>query len=304
MSDTTNSLASFTPVTITAETIGILRQQKHFADLLALYMAYAEVSVWQKTTTVRSTTGFMADRMGWEEKKLRSRKAELRELGLIKDVTRYDDKRRATGWYVQVNYVVNPENIHPSDFGVGGNSHRVESPTPSAVNTSLSTVDSKLSTEPSDKSEVLPKVTSPIAARSVEDTHWNDGDDIFELRPNDVAYAQRTLERMFGCGIIEADSDIALLRTLVARHGRKAVLAGFRAVRKDGAEFDLSEFVGECDRDCGQGGNGEGCFFTDTQGSSNGDEAWAMEAAAEILAELDANKGARHVSAGVQANVY
>lgn len=103
-------VASFTPVTVTAETLQTLAKQPNYAELLALYMAFVEITTWQNNKAVHATRSFMKTRLGWGTNKYAEHKATLIELGLIQNVTRRDaDTKKVISHYVRVMFVVNEE---------------------------------------------------------------------------------------------------------------------------------------------------------------------------------------------------
>lgn len=110
---------SFQPVTVTAETLQRLSKQDKYPELLALYMSYVEMTTWQHNNSIKATTDFMAKRLHWTEKKIRTHKKTLTELGLIEDIIRKDETGKITGHYILVKYVVNPHS--PLDYGVDSN---------------------------------------------------------------------------------------------------------------------------------------------------------------------------------------
>lgn len=94
------------PVTITGETMSVLREEKNYSDLLALYMTYAEITQWQNNKRIRATGTFMQKRMNWGKDKLTKNKARLIELGLVNDVSTRENGK-ITGHFIEVSYVVN-----------------------------------------------------------------------------------------------------------------------------------------------------------------------------------------------------
>jgi hypothetical protein len=101
-----NPTASFTPVTITVETLQVLSKQDKYADLLALYMAYVEITVWQANSSIKATKTFMMKRLHWGEDRLVGAKGKLVELSLIESIVRKDDKGKLSGHYVLVKHII------------------------------------------------------------------------------------------------------------------------------------------------------------------------------------------------------
>lgn len=97
---------SFTPVTITAETLQVLAKEKNYANLLALYMACVEIAVWQKNNNIKATRDFMMKRLGWGEEKLGTAKATLIKLGLLENIARKDSSGKVVAHYVLVKHII------------------------------------------------------------------------------------------------------------------------------------------------------------------------------------------------------
>lgn len=133
--------AELTPVTITADTLQILTKQENRTNLVALYMMYVEITTWQKNNSVKATTEFMQNRLGWGEKRFRQTKQKLIELGLIEDRNKRDDKGRVTGSYILVKHVITPDN-----YPVTGQDGRLDYNPPSANDLHLSANDLNKST--------------------------------------------------------------------------------------------------------------------------------------------------------------
>lgn len=102
-------VASFQPVVVTAETLQILSKQEKYPDLLALYMAYVEITTWQHDNSVKAATRFMSARLHWNKDKITRTKKVLVGLGLVEDVTRKDEQGKVTGHYILVKHVTKPE---------------------------------------------------------------------------------------------------------------------------------------------------------------------------------------------------
>jgi hypothetical protein len=129
---------TFQAVVVTAETLQILSKQNKYPELLALYMAYVEITTWQANNSVKATTDFMSKRLKWSDKKIQSLKKTLINLTLIEDVVRKDDKGKITGYYILVKHVTNP----PSGFD-----HPLDSSPTNANDFQLSAKDTKFTPE-------------------------------------------------------------------------------------------------------------------------------------------------------------
>lgn len=128
-------VASFTPIGVTFETIDVLTRDKQM-DALALYMAFAAITEWQKTNAIKATKNFMLERTGWSKQRFERAKRELVSRGLIENVRRTYNDGKTVGWYVSVNHIVTtkkkttlPENQE------GGKTRGVEIGDTSAFNT-------------------------------------------------------------------------------------------------------------------------------------------------------------------------
>lgn len=129
---------SFKPVTITSETIDRLRRENNFSDLLALYVAYADVAQWQETTKVRATNTFMTKRMGWGRDKLSDRRSTLVGMGLIEDI-QGNKNGKFTKNYVKVHYVVGSSNSSSDRTPENADTAKTDT---SAYNSNLSPINS------------------------------------------------------------------------------------------------------------------------------------------------------------------
>lgn len=133
----------FRPIGVTAQTIHALVKAKE-TDALALYMAYFEVSDWQKCQRVKATTGFMATRLGWSESKIQKNKKVLIEMGLIADYKDVDPvTNQVNGWYIAIYHLVDKtiqHDAHPSQIPGGGLGQGVENLGISAINVKESAI--------------------------------------------------------------------------------------------------------------------------------------------------------------------
>lgn len=132
---------SFTPVTVTVETLQVLSKQPHYADLLALYMACVEITTWQKNNSIKASKGFMMERLHWGETKLLRTKKSLVKLGLLQNKTTKDNKGLITGHYVLVKHIVSTTHQTPG----AGLDHALDFEGTSANDLQLSANNSKLS---------------------------------------------------------------------------------------------------------------------------------------------------------------
>lgn len=153
---------SFTPLVVTAETLQILSKEKKYADLLALYMAYVEITSWQGTKSIKAATTFMTQRLHWGKDKVIDTKKKLIELGLIESSSRKDAKTgKVTGHYILVKYIINPHSFSPE----GGFDQRVVLEDTSTTNLQLSTTNEQQDTSASQTA--LPEQAEGQAQKSV-----------------------------------------------------------------------------------------------------------------------------------------
>lgn len=128
--------SSFTPLTITVETLQALAKQERYADLLALYMAYVEISTWQETQSIKATADFMMKRLSWGQNRFYKAKLALVKLGLIIDRQNKEQKSgKMMGHYILVRHIVN----HPTSFPEYGFDHSMDLETTSTTNLQEST---------------------------------------------------------------------------------------------------------------------------------------------------------------------
>jgi hypothetical protein len=116
-------------IILTKATIDTFLKMDNAGDLIALYTFYYYTSKWQKTNQPRSTTGYTAKGLGWSLEKVRKTKKLLKEMGLVEDFKRVDEKGKIEKWYIRMNYKLkrSTENkiIHPTDFPQCGQTHSV-----------------------------------------------------------------------------------------------------------------------------------------------------------------------------------
>ena len=78
---------------------------EHPSDLIALYMFYYYTAKWQKTNSVRATTGYVAEGLKWSIPRVQRSKKVLMELGLIEERRERDEAGRIGKIYIQVNFI-------------------------------------------------------------------------------------------------------------------------------------------------------------------------------------------------------
>ncbi len=94
--------------------------------MIALLVFYHYTGLWQRTNQPHATVAYVMKGLRWGKDKVRALRLELRNLGLIEDVSTVDQHGRKKGWYVRLSY------FHPTSFSDGGVSQRVESKPPNA----------------------------------------------------------------------------------------------------------------------------------------------------------------------------
>ena len=125
-------------VILTKQTIDVFLKEKNFMDLISLYTFYYYTAKWQKTNSIKCTTGYAAKGMHCGQDKIRKTKAKLIEYGLIKDVIRKNEKGKITWHYIQMNYIFKKdtvENIHPTKNPECRQMHSVENHETNALST-------------------------------------------------------------------------------------------------------------------------------------------------------------------------
>ena len=78
---------------------------EHPSDLIAMYMFYYYTAKWQKTNSVRATTGYVAEGLKWSIPRVQRSKKVLMELGLIEERRERDETGRIGKIYIQVNFI-------------------------------------------------------------------------------------------------------------------------------------------------------------------------------------------------------
>lgn len=99
---------------ISKMTIDRILREERAADLLALYMFYANIGLWQGTNQPRASVAYVMKGLKWGKDQVRAVRLGLKQLGLIEDVVRVDSSGRKKGWYVKVAF------YHPTDLPEGG----------------------------------------------------------------------------------------------------------------------------------------------------------------------------------------
>jgi hypothetical protein len=144
MSTPITNTVSFTPLVITVETIQRLSQEANYANLLALYMAYVEITTWQKDNSIKATRSFMAQRLHWQPNKVSRLKGRLIELGLIEDIKRHRDDGKISGHFILVKFIVAPDS-HANHIVSGGLQYQVGNGSTNANDLQISANDPKTS---------------------------------------------------------------------------------------------------------------------------------------------------------------
>lgn len=115
-------------IMVTTETIHKLFSYENGSDVVALYMFYHKQCKMQGTNQSFSTGDFVKKGMKWGNVRFLSAKAILKELGLIEDIVKRDDKGQVEGWYVKLNFIRSlnkailstSAETHPVDESTGG----------------------------------------------------------------------------------------------------------------------------------------------------------------------------------------
>jgi len=98
------------PIVLGKPLLDLLLDQKHPADLIALYAFYYYTAKWQRTIQIKATVGFTAKGLNWGTDKTRARKKDLIGLGLIEDVmVRNKTNSQIAAHYLKINFMWNKE---------------------------------------------------------------------------------------------------------------------------------------------------------------------------------------------------
>lgn len=100
---------------LTEQTVNVFLKQKNNSELIALYVFYYYTAKWQKTNQPKCTTGYVANALHWDIRKVRKVKKQLIELGLIEDVRKIDpETKKVVGYYIKMNYIFKKETVEKS----------------------------------------------------------------------------------------------------------------------------------------------------------------------------------------------
>lgn len=112
------------PLITSKVTFDIFLEQENPADLIALYHFYYYTAKWQRSTSCKATTAYVAAGLHWSEPKVRKTKKILIDLGFIEDKTLRDPKSKAIiGHYIKVHFVWTKS--HPVENAQCGFGHSV-----------------------------------------------------------------------------------------------------------------------------------------------------------------------------------
>ena len=80
-------------------------------NVLTLYLFYYKTAKWQKHNPIKASDEYCKKCLHWGIDKLQNAKQKLKEMNLIENVRRTDDKGKVVGWYVKVNYLIDKTTI-------------------------------------------------------------------------------------------------------------------------------------------------------------------------------------------------
>ena len=121
-------------IILSKQTVDLLLEQDNGAELIGLYCFYYYTAKWQKTNRIKATTSYTAKGLDWGKQKVRDRKNQLKDLGLIEDAKVMDEETgQVKGWYIKLNYIWKDES-HPRGLPDGGQGHTVDNSPPNALN--------------------------------------------------------------------------------------------------------------------------------------------------------------------------
>ncbi len=95
----------FLQKTIMLDVNTIQKLFEYWADVATLYLFYHKQSKLQKTNQSYSTMIFIKKWLWWGDKRVKDAKKILKELWLIEDVVKRDEKWKIIGHYVKLNYI-------------------------------------------------------------------------------------------------------------------------------------------------------------------------------------------------------
>ncbi len=93
------------PIVISKALIDTLLKTEKPGDCIALYTFYYYTAKWQKTNSVKATTGYTAKGLKWTVPRVRTAKQMLQAAGLVEDYTDKDDAGKIKGHYVKINFI-------------------------------------------------------------------------------------------------------------------------------------------------------------------------------------------------------
>jgi len=91
-------------IPITKDTFDSLMRYKNGPDSIALWIRYVIQTQYQKSEDTKSYDSFMQTAMGWGEQRLRSAKANLKELGLVEVCAIRDKGGRISDYVTKVMF--------------------------------------------------------------------------------------------------------------------------------------------------------------------------------------------------------
>jgi len=178
------STVSFTPVTITAETLTRITKEKKCGDLLALYMACVEITTWQGGNSIKATRSFMMKRLSWGEDRLGYAKQKLIEMELLEPRTKKNEDGTVSGHYLLVKHVIQ-NNQNPALDSEGTSTNELKLST-----NEVKTIKSSLTKDKKDLLALVNKITGrnfrTLPERGVKKTL-----DVFSMV--EIEYALRAL---------------------------------------------------------------------------------------------------------------
>ena len=101
-------------ITFHKGTVDRLIGHKDTGDLLALYMFYCYTAKWQKTNSVKCTSTYCTNGLGWGKDRFFRTKKRLVELGYIRPIERRNENNQITGHFTQIGFIPKKETLSHS----------------------------------------------------------------------------------------------------------------------------------------------------------------------------------------------
>lgn len=92
-------------VGITTQTLERLLKEEHFAELVTVWLFYANAARYQDNQRVFCSVSFVCKGLSMSEERVQRSRRMLKKLNLIEDYAPHDATGRVPKWYVKINYL-------------------------------------------------------------------------------------------------------------------------------------------------------------------------------------------------------